>query len=174
MLSYGWKKIYRFFFVLVCIWGHCFQVQAPGGLYSERQFKGGFFVLRVWGAYTDLEGLIFEVLRYYDHFEAEEMHISVPRKTNINFLLTISTYHQGERLYGIIKWSPKGNCFGRLLNSLNLFLKVMYEDQSGEFVCSLRASSPIWALSEVSLVRTHEQGAEALPLACAFLLHSPK
>ena len=32
-----------------------FQVQAPGGggggLYLERGFKGGFFALRVWGAY---------------------------------------------------------------------------------------------------------------------------
>ena len=29
-----------------------FQVQAPGGLYLEGQFNGGFFALRVWGAYT--------------------------------------------------------------------------------------------------------------------------
>ena len=28
-----------------------FQVQAPGGLYLERRFNRGFFVLRVWGAY---------------------------------------------------------------------------------------------------------------------------
>ena len=30
-----------------------FQVQAPGGggLYLERQFNGGFFALRVWGAH---------------------------------------------------------------------------------------------------------------------------
>ena len=28
-----------------------FQVQAPGGLYLEGRFKGGFFVLQVWGAY---------------------------------------------------------------------------------------------------------------------------
>ena len=28
-----------------------FQVQAPGGLYSEGRFKGGFFALRFWGAY---------------------------------------------------------------------------------------------------------------------------
>ena len=39
-----------------------------------------------------MEGLIFGILRYYDHFEAEEMHIlKVPRMTNINLLLTIST-----------------------------------------------------------------------------------
>ena len=28
-----------------------FQVQAPGGLYLEGLFKGGFFALPVWGAY---------------------------------------------------------------------------------------------------------------------------
>ena len=34
-----------------------FQEQAPGGLYSEGWFNGGFFAFRVWGAYI-LEGLI--------------------------------------------------------------------------------------------------------------------
>ena len=29
-----------------------FQVQAPGGLRLEGRFNGGFFALRVWGAYT--------------------------------------------------------------------------------------------------------------------------
>ena len=52
MLAYGWKEIYNFFFVLLCIWGPCFHVQAPGGLYSEGPLNGGFFALRVWGAYT--------------------------------------------------------------------------------------------------------------------------
>ena len=28
-----------------------FQVQAPGGLYLEERFNGGFFALRVWGTY---------------------------------------------------------------------------------------------------------------------------
>ena len=47
-----------------------FQVQAPrgeGGLYLEGRFNGGFFVLRVWGAYIwrglYMEGLIFGILR---------------------------------------------------------------------------------------------------------------
>ena len=31
--------------------GNC-QVQARGGLYLEGRFNGGFFALRVWGAYT--------------------------------------------------------------------------------------------------------------------------
>ena len=34
-----------------------FQVQAPGGLYLEGRFNGGFFALRVWGGLY-LEGLI--------------------------------------------------------------------------------------------------------------------
>ena len=48
-----------------------FQVQAPRGLvlglYSEGRFNGGFFVLRVWGAYISrclyMEGLVFGILR---------------------------------------------------------------------------------------------------------------
>ena len=39
-----------------------------GGLYLEGRFNGGFFVLRVWGAYIwrglYMEGLIFGILRY--------------------------------------------------------------------------------------------------------------
>ena len=36
------------------VFGGNFQVQAPphpGGFYLEGQFNGGFFALRVWGAY---------------------------------------------------------------------------------------------------------------------------
>ena len=36
-----------FYFVFV---GN-FQVQAPGGLYLEGRFNGGFFAIRVWGVY---------------------------------------------------------------------------------------------------------------------------
>ena len=39
-----------------------------GGLYLEGRFNGGFFALRVWGAYIwrglYMEGLIFGILRY--------------------------------------------------------------------------------------------------------------
>ena len=42
-----------------------FQVQAPGGLYLEGRFNGGFFALPVWGAYIwrglCMEGLIFGI-----------------------------------------------------------------------------------------------------------------
>ena len=45
-----------------------FQVQAPGGLYLEGRFNGGFFALPVWGAYIwrglQIKGLIFGILRY--------------------------------------------------------------------------------------------------------------
>ena len=44
-----------------------FQVQAPGGLYLEGRFNGGFFALRILGAYIwrglYMEGLIFRILR---------------------------------------------------------------------------------------------------------------
>ena len=40
----------------------------PGGLYLEGRFNGGFFSVRVWGAYIwrglYMEGLIFGILRY--------------------------------------------------------------------------------------------------------------
>ena len=39
-----------------------FQVQAPGGLYSEGRFNGAIFAFRVSSLY--LEGLIFGILRY--------------------------------------------------------------------------------------------------------------
>ena len=63
-LAYSWKEFYRFFFVLLCIWIHCFQVQVPGALYSEGSFNETFFALRFWGAYIwrglYMEGLIFQ------------------------------------------------------------------------------------------------------------------
>lgn len=45
-----------------------FEVQAPGGLYSEGQFKGGFFfcVTSLEGLYMD--GLIFLFFRYFASF----------------------------------------------------------------------------------------------------------
>ena len=44
-----------------------FQVQAPGGLYLEGRFNGGFFALPVWGAYI-WRGLFFE---FYGIFRRE-------------------------------------------------------------------------------------------------------
>ena len=45
-----------------------FQVQAPGDLYLEGRFNGGFFALPVWGTYIwrglYMEGLTFGILRY--------------------------------------------------------------------------------------------------------------
>ena len=51
-LAYSWKEIYRFCFVLPCIWGQFPSTSPPGGLYLERRCNGGFFALRIWGAYT--------------------------------------------------------------------------------------------------------------------------
>ena len=50
---YSWKEFYRFNFVLLCKVDDNFQVQDPGGgLYLEGRFNGGFFAVRLWGAYT--------------------------------------------------------------------------------------------------------------------------
>ena len=48
---YSWKWIYRFCFVLLCIWGQFSKYKPPWGLYLEGLFNGGFFALPVWGAY---------------------------------------------------------------------------------------------------------------------------
>ena len=44
------------------------KYKSPGGLYSEGRFNGGFFALRIWGAYIwrglYMEGLTFGILRY--------------------------------------------------------------------------------------------------------------
>ena len=63
--------MYRFGFVLLCIWGQFFKYKPPGSLYLEGRFNGGFFALPVRGAYIwrglYMEGLIFEILRYLDN-----------------------------------------------------------------------------------------------------------
>ena len=67
--AYSWKEIlpFLFCFVLFCIWGQ-FPSASPRLLYSEGRLNGGFFALRVWGAYIwtglYMEGLIFGILRY--------------------------------------------------------------------------------------------------------------
>ena len=65
--------------------------------------------------------------------------ITRKRVTNINFLLTISIHHQEKRLWELITCMiTKGKMlwsFNWLLNSLNWFLKKMYRDQFGEFIC---------------------------------------
>ena len=68
VLACSGKEIYHFCFVLLCIRGQIPSTSPPGGLYSEGRFNGGFFALRVWGAYIwrglYMEGLIFRILRY--------------------------------------------------------------------------------------------------------------
>ena len=55
------NEIYHSCFALLCILGQFPSTNPLGGLYSERQFKGGFFALRFWGAYI-WGGLYLEVL----------------------------------------------------------------------------------------------------------------
>ena len=40
-----------------------------------------------------------------------------------------------DKLWELIKWSPKRKRLDLLSNSLNSFFKEMYRDQFGEFVC---------------------------------------
>ena len=48
---YSWNEITVFSLFYFAFEGN-FQIQAPrGGLYLEGLFNGGFFALRVWGAY---------------------------------------------------------------------------------------------------------------------------
>ena len=46
------REIYHFCFVLLCIRWQIPSTSPKGGLYSEGRFEGGFFALRLWGAYV--------------------------------------------------------------------------------------------------------------------------
>ena len=72
----------------------------------------------------------------FDAF-AEDNKYLVYSKTNIilNFLLKISILNHKESLEELIKWSPIEKFVDLLWNSLNLFFKEMYGDQSGKFAC---------------------------------------
>ena len=80
-LACSGKEIYHFCFVLLCIRGQIPSTSTRGayirrvgahhhlmGSCSEGRFNGGFFALRLWGAYIwrslYTEGLIFGILRY--------------------------------------------------------------------------------------------------------------
>ena len=53
-------QVFQNLYVTACTVIALLFVQAPGGLYSEGRFNGGFFALRVWGAYI-WRGLFSEV-----------------------------------------------------------------------------------------------------------------
>ena len=65
------RKFTIFALFLLCIRVQIPSTSPPGGLYSEGRFNGGFFALRIWGAYIwkglYIEGLIFGILRYFIH-----------------------------------------------------------------------------------------------------------
>ena len=63
---HSWKEIYRFCFVLLCIWGQFPSTSPRGGLYLEGQFNGGFFCVTSLGG-LHLEGLIHGVA-YFRNF----------------------------------------------------------------------------------------------------------
>ena len=63
-----------------------FLVQAPGGLYLEVRFNGGFFRLPDWGAYiwrvVYMEGFIFGILRYLNSFASQVLLGRVVQKVD--------------------------------------------------------------------------------------------
>ena len=50
-LACSGKEIYHFCFILLCIREQIPCISPPEGLYLEGRFNGGFFALRLWGAY---------------------------------------------------------------------------------------------------------------------------
>ena len=92
-----------------------FQVQAPGSLYLEGRFNGGFFTLRVWGAYIwrglYMEGLIFGILRYF----RTEAHATNSTVWPVPYACP-QPYHRGSGSHGQLfrpywgsaSWQPLG------------------------------------------------------------------
>ena len=86
-------NFYRFCFVLLCIWGQFSKYKPPGGLYLKGQFNGGFFSLRVWGAYiwrgVYMKGLIFGILPYSDLIHPHTQDIQYSRRIQ-DFILILN------------------------------------------------------------------------------------
>ena len=130
--------------------GHCALFKAPN-VYSEHVINIHFISLSNPLHAKKKKLYIYTVLsrctlanQETQSFESDQKYISLvklwPLKsqiivTNVNFLLMTSIECQAIRLWELIKWSPKGKCLDLLSNSLDLFLKEMYRDQFGEFVC---------------------------------------
>ena len=97
-LACSGKEIYHFCFVLLCIRGQIPSTSPPGGLYSEGRFNGGFFALRVWGAYIwrglYMEGLIFRILQYFPNKE---------EKLAIHYILDGKKYVKNARPHHDLK-----------------------------------------------------------------------
>ena len=129
--------------------GHCALFKAPN-VYSEHVINIHFISLsnplhakkKNYIYIQFLAGVPLRIRRHKAlnltkniYHSGEVVTLEVPIVTNVNFLLMISIECQAIRLWELIKWSPKGKCLDLLSNSLDLFLKEMYRDQFGEFVC---------------------------------------
>ena len=62
-----------------------FQVQSPRSLYLEGEFNRGFFALRVWGAYINLERLIHGGAHFWN------FTVSYSTCTGLVFTITFSS-----------------------------------------------------------------------------------
>ena len=100
-----------------------FQVQAPGVLYLEGRFNGGFFAIRVWGAYicrsvymegliSEFYGIVSEKGSIFQHekefwilfgFLSEERNLCSPIQGKREFYYLIGRV--AACLYGTLMWS---------------------------------------------------------------------
>ena len=100
----------RKFTVLLCFTLHLKAIskyKSPGGLYLEGPFNGGFFALRVWGAYT-WKGLFSE---FYGILNI--------KKKEMCFLLLTNELNQLYKVYLTIKERTE-TCFKQNSNFFNL------------------------------------------------------
>ena len=99
----------RKFTVLLCFTLHLKAIskyKSPGGLYLEGPFNGGFFALRVWGAYT-WKGLFSE---FYGILNI--------KKKEMCFLLLTNELNQLYKVYLTIKERTE-TCFKQNSNFFN-------------------------------------------------------
>ena len=99
----------RKFTVLLCFTLHLKAIskyKSPGGLYLEGPFNGGFFALRVWGAYT-WKGLFSE---FYGILNI--------KKKEMCFLLLTNELNQLYKVYLTIKERAE-TCFKQNSNFFN-------------------------------------------------------
>ena len=82
------SSMLHFCFVLLCIWGQFPSTSTPGRLYLEGRFNGGFFALRVWGAYT-WRGFRNFTVYWYKHCYCIFFQVALNLRSNTFFPLNV-------------------------------------------------------------------------------------
>ena len=88
-----------------------FQVHAPGGLYLEGQFNGGFFVLPVWGGLY-LEGLIHGGAYFWNFTVLYVTGIPLWDTASMNFLFyfnLLQVKNKEEKKLHRLNWKKKNS-----------------------------------------------------------------